>query len=45
MATKEGMEFLQKCDDSLDQADVQNWLENDRKLEERYGERYILVIF
>ena len=45
VTTREGMEFLKKCDETLDHADIQHWLKEDEKLREQYGERYILVIF
>ena len=45
VTTRQGIEFLKQCDETLNHADIQHWLKEDEKLREQYGERYILVIF
>ena len=45
VATRQGMEFLQKCDNTLNLKDVSDWLKKDEELRKKYGDRYILVIF
>ena len=45
VTTRQGIEFLEQCDKTLNHADIQHWLKEDEKLREQYGERYILVIF